>query len=212
MHMGEIMTKKERIDMVVDDYKGIIPYCECFFILSIMYSSKACLARFDEYERLLHPYKNENLGELISSLQQALTYASEISRFFWPSQKKDENKNELHQARGKRLRDAFQMKDSSPISNRKVRNCFEHFDENLDFFSLKDSSFGYLFPFHYFDGTEEIGGVPKHYFMGINPKKQTLILCDEEFPFSGIKEEVERINSLALNFLTNGSHLPQASS
>jgi hypothetical protein len=48
-------------------------------------------------------------------------------------------------ARGKRLRIGFDLSEDSPLKWRRLRNTFEHFDEDLDRFLLADRV-GYFFP------------------------------------------------------------------
>ncbi|MBL7406354.1 hypothetical protein INQ30_29005, partial [Escherichia coli] len=65
---------------------------------------------------------------IFATVQEALTHAGALSRFFWPV-KKD---SLLAAARGEKLREAFALTDASPLKWRRLRNAFEHFDEDLD--------------------------------------------------------------------------------
>jgi hypothetical protein len=204
--MNEKFSENERITKVVNSFGGILPCTEVCYIISIIYSSQACLNCFSRYESLL---PRKNLPEIISSLQQALSYAAEISRFFWPSYTKEKNMNPLAKARGKKLRNAFSVKDDSPLSNRALRNYFEHLDEHMDSFFLSDNSFGIWIPYSFMDTANKEQGVQTHYFKMVDPQNEKMILFDTEFSFSEIKAEVERIDNFAHQFYENGGRLPR---
>jgi hypothetical protein len=57
--------------------------------------------------------------------QAMLNAAALLSKMLWPSERGD-------QWRGRALRQALGVQPDSPLKNRKMRNLFEHFDEQLD--------------------------------------------------------------------------------
>jgi hypothetical protein len=105
-----------------------------FYVQSILYNAERSIAAFRRFDIAVE-------GLIVSTVQEALTHAGALSRFFWPVKKGDS----LATARGERLRELFSLSEASPLKSRKLRNAFEHFDEDLDRFLLYDR-FGYLFP------------------------------------------------------------------
>jgi hypothetical protein len=67
-------------------------------------------------------------SEVFRALHSFLTHTANISRLLFPSRKKDR----YAQQRGKKLRDALSVDDSSPIADRSLRDHLEHYDERLD--------------------------------------------------------------------------------
>jgi hypothetical protein len=62
-----------------------------------------------------------------------LTHSATLSRIFWPAPRPRTPEALAREmaARGKALRDAFQVSDGSPLRDRTVRNGFEHMDEAM---------------------------------------------------------------------------------
>ena len=125
-----------------------------------------------------------------------------LPRFFWPV-KKD---CLLAATRGKRLRDAFGFDDASPLKWRKLRNAFEHFDEELDRFLLTDRV-GCFFPSplvaEHTLADEVIGNI----FKLVDPKHGICVLLGEKFEFRQIRREVQRVLARALEMDEQGSRL-----
>lgn len=194
-------ARKERASLIAREYSGIYPVYEAFYIHSIIYASErseTAFKRFDEAVAAVRP------PELIfATVQEALTHAGALSRFFWPMKNK---KNELVAARGSRLRDAFALDDTSALKWRKLRNAFEHFDEDLDRFLLEDLA-GCFFPGPLVDdhtlANESIG----HIFKLVDPEHGVCVLLGEKFEFRPIRHEVQRILSRAREMDKQGSRL-----
>ncbi|MCE9786044.1 hypothetical protein [Shewanella algae] len=74
----DIDEKERRAKLVVEDYNGIVPYCEAFYIHSIMYSAGRCLESFDRYRQL----KKEEISPeyLICIVQEAVGHAAALSK------------------------------------------------------------------------------------------------------------------------------------
>lgn len=72
----DIDEKERRAKLVVEDYDGIVPYYEAFYIYSIMYSAGRCLESFDRYRQL----KNEDISPeyLIYIVQEAVGHAAAL--------------------------------------------------------------------------------------------------------------------------------------
>src|SRR2546427_584199 len=59
------------------------------------------------------------------SIQSLLVAVANISKILWPRKKLDE-------ARGGPLRHHFGIRNDSVLKSREFRNCFEHYDEQLE--------------------------------------------------------------------------------
>ena len=62
------------------------------------------------------------------SVQGILVAAANLSKIFWPSEKR---KNGKFVERGMHLRKRFDVQDESPLATQDVRHAFEHFDERF---------------------------------------------------------------------------------
>lgn len=93
--------------------------------------------------------------------------------------------SELAAARGKRLREAFALDETSPLKWRKLRNVFEHFDEDLDRFLLHDRA-GYIFKL-------------------VDPEHGICVLLREKFEFRPIRQEVGPVLTRALEMDDSGA-------
>lgn len=194
----DIRSKREA--MISSDYHGIYPVYEVFYIHSIIYAaerSETAFQRFDEAVAANLP------PELIfATVQEALTHAGALSRFFWPM-KRD---NELSVARGAKLRDAFDLNDASALRWRKLRNAFEHFDEDLDQFLLEDRA-GHFFPRPLVEDQTLADETIGHIFKLVDPKHSICVLLGQKFEFRPIRSEVQRILSRALELDDQGGRL-----
>lgn len=193
--------------MCAEDYEGIIPYQEAFFIHSIIYSATRCLDSFERYEY----YKNQEIpaDDLISIVQEAVGHAAALSRYFWPSRigrKEQPNMNKMKEQRGVKLRTAFGLDKTSSLYNRDLRNTWEHFDERLDEYLIKNDS-GYFFPGCTI-GSHTLADDPiGHIFKLLDKENNCLVLLGEKFFFIPIKGAVSDILYKAIQFDKNGSRL-----
>lgn len=191
---------KEREELIVKSSQGIFPPYEAFYIQSIIYAaerSETAFQRFDEAVATRRP-----AALIVATVQEALTHAGALSRFFWPV-KKD---NQLTAARGARLRGAFAVDDTSALKWRKLRNAFEHFDEDLDRFLLEDR-FGHFFPDPLVADQAFSDEAAGHIFKLVDPKHGVCILLGKKFEFRPIRGEVVRILSYARKKHEQGGRL-----
>ena len=194
-------TSNERACLVVDQYGGILPYYEAFYIHSIIYSAERSLAAFERFTAALAGSGSESL--IVASVQEALAHAAAVSRFFWPMH--DENR--LAVARGNRLKNAFELGDSSPMKWRKLRNAFEHFDEDLDKFLLQDQA-GHFFPGPLVAPHGLANESNGHIFRLVDPENGICVLLGEKFEFRPIQQEVRRVLLRAQEMDSKGCRLP----
>ncbi|HCL66390.1 MAG TPA: hypothetical protein DIC56_16435 [Rhizobium sp.] len=193
-------VRKERESQIAKQYRGIYPVYETFYIHSIIYAAERSETAFQRFDEAVVASRSAAL--IVATVQEALTHAGALSRFFWPV-KKD---NELAAARGDRLRDAFALDDTSALKWRKLRNAFEHFDEDLDRFLLDDRA-GYFFPSPHVDDQALADEAIGHIFKLVDPKHGVCVLLGEKFEFKPIRREVRRILSRALEMDEQGGRL-----
>ena len=129
---------KRRANIAVEQYNGLVPYCEVFYILSIRYSASRCLEAFARYDTARTKPDAEEMA--VSSVHEALGHAAALSRFFWPSGLGNNDFSKLRAKRSERLREAFNMDEQSPLRSRDLRDALEHFDERLDLYLLEQDA------------------------------------------------------------------------
>lgn len=187
-------SKKElerRSQIVTEDNNGCLPMHMPFFTSSIRYSANCALQSFNKYDNLL---KEDVSGfELISEIQEAITHVGALSRFYWPSSmgKKDQF-HAQKMARGKQLRNRYGISDDSPISDRKLRNAWEHFDEKLDIYLLTNDT-GAFFPDPILNSHTLADDENGRVFKLLDIKNECLVLLGKKFFFKPIRDEVEGI-------------------
>ncbi|MCA2008024.1 hypothetical protein [Tritonibacter mobilis] len=184
-------VRREREAMIAREYQGIYPINEVFYIHSIIYAAERSDTAFQRFDKAVAADLPPTL--IVSTVQEALTHAGALSRFFWPMKKKE---NELTVARGNKLRDAFALDDTSALKWRRLRNAFEHFDEDLDRFLLHDRA-GCFFPGPLVDDQALADDSIGHIFKLVDPKHGICVLLGEKFEFRPIRSEVRRILSRA---------------
>lgn len=84
-------------------------------------------------ERLRATHDNFDHVETWCSIQSILVAAGNVSKILWP--------NEKYKIRGERLRQLLKVEKDNPLSNRRFRNHFEHYDERIEEY-FKDNSQG----------------------------------------------------------------------
>lgn len=79
---------------------------------------------FRASERLQVTHEHFDHVETWCSIQSILVATGNVSKILWPSKK--------FKVRGIRLRKLLNVDDTNPLSDRKFRNHFEHYDERVD--------------------------------------------------------------------------------
>ncbi len=185
-----------RID-IIEDYGGILPYFEAFYILSIQYTAQSAMDAFLRYQVRLS--SDSSPAQTVATIHEALGHAAALSRFFWPARK-----DRLHNARAIRLRTAFNVEGTSVLKDRKIRNALEHFDEKLDEFLLLEEA-GHFFPTAIVHSHEIADEPTSKFFKLVDPDAEIFVLLNEKFEFSKVGLEISRILELANRFDANGS-------
>jgi len=75
-------------------------------------------------ERLQSKHDNFDHVETWCSIQSILVAAGNVSKILWPSEK--------YKIRGERIRQLLKVEKDNPLSSRKFRNHFEHYDERIE--------------------------------------------------------------------------------
>src|SRR5258708_26919324 len=104
-------TRKQRETEVIQQYGGISPYDEAFYIESVLYAAGRCEDAFRRFDAAVAG--GESKAVIFATMQEGLTHAAALSRFFWPTKGRP-----LSEARGNRLREAFELEDTSPLKLR----------------------------------------------------------------------------------------------
>ncbi|TGD74346.1 hypothetical protein E4634_09545 [Mangrovimicrobium sediminis] len=185
---------EHRAEITLDTCGGIQPMHMAFYGISIRYSAERALAAFELYDYLAQ--ENADPASQISAVQEAVGHVGALSRYFWPStagKKKTELKQyELKLARGEKLRKQFKITEESPLSDRDLRNAWEHFDEKLDTYVLSNDA-GYFFPTPMIESHELADHPVGKIFKLLDPEAECLVLLGKKFFFGPLRTEVERI-------------------
>ena len=179
------------LKQVIEDCGGIQPPHLAFYMESIRFNVEAAMNSI-EYLASFIEMTNETKGEyemtrklqteILDNLQNMLTHAASLSRYFWPSRP---GKNNIHEKRAETLRERFGLDKNSPLKNRKLRNQLEHFDENLDNHLWAKPIVGHVIP-AYVGGEFDNKGVPAHLF-------RAFYIDSGIFETLGVRHEVQPI-------------------
>lgn len=195
-----------RAKEIAKNWEGIYPTYEAFYIHSIKYSLERALESFWRYGDGLEKGDSELA---VSSIHEAFTHAAGLSRFFWPSSMGRKNKkglSELKEKRALKLRKAFNLNDSSPLKNRKLRDALEHFDERLDQYLLSNLV-GNVFPGAIVDRLEQSSQPITHAFKLVDPEQAAFSLLGEVHFFEPLCVELARISEIVDSMCENGYRL-----
>jgi hypothetical protein len=179
---------EQRRALVADEYNGILPMFELFYLTSIVYVAERCLSSYAEYKEAL---ASKSRDVIFSRMQDTIAYAGGVARFFWPTKRG----GRLAAKRGETLRSFFQIDSSSPISDKSLRNTLEHFDERLDEFLVENDAGGFVVQAIVGD-LEDYAERTVKVFKLIDPEKRTIVILNERFEYQPIINEVGRILAL----------------
>lgn len=140
--------------------------------------------------------------DLFDELQNILHQAGCISRYFFPSGRAIKTK---HSARASRLRKALEVKDTSPVARRELRDSIEHFDERLDNYLSRDPV-GEFIPMDV-DYIRRNHNHTRHVLKGFYINPMTFVLLGEEYEMAPIVNEIIRIDDALKECRRNGYRL-----
>ena len=204
------VTSKDRRKEMSTEQLAIWPPFQVFYIQSMLFNSSSAIrsiARLESiFNKLPEQITEEDISRLptkaiLDELQNMVLQSASLSRYFWPVRKG-------HEARAKRLRDAFAMDDNSPLFNRDLRNALEHFDERLDHY-IAAGIVGYVFP-EYVGAKPEDDGVSGHFFRAYFPDTGEFRLLNEEFKIQPLSDELLFVHHHLTTLDQNGGMLRNA--
>ncbi|MBN1363250.1 MAG: hypothetical protein JW976_00445 [Syntrophaceae bacterium] len=161
---------------------------EMVFIGEIVLQSKiAELAA----KRLSAAHDNLDNIEVWSSIQSILVAAGNVSKILWPSKEYAE--------RGERLRELLNVDDNNILSDRSLRNHFEHYDERIEKWFKGESSA--VYSDLAIDPLKSIwGNVPTNHHRAYDPLTQTLTFRGESFDLAAVLKELKEIRVKCSDF------------
>lgn len=207
MELPDQSELDRRSNIISEQYDGIFPTHEAFYIQSIIYSASRASEAFLRYEVGLTT--KMAAAYVVSSVHEALGHSAALSRFFWPSPmggKKSRPLNKLHRARAEKLREAFGVDESSALKGRYLRDALEHFDERLDAFLLKNH-IGHFIPAPFIESEETADDPSTHIFKMVDPVSSCFVLLGEKHDFEDIRQANTDILKKAEDMDRNGSRL-----
>ena len=194
------------------DYQIWFPY-EVFYIESMLTVARSAMTEQTVLQETLEKIKNlEQINKddeefIIDLVQNVINRAAALSKYFWPKENNKKNRNELHQKRGRRLREAFNVNDDNPLKDPKGRNFIEHFDEKLDLYLL-DGIVGNIIPSYVGNRINNDQGI-HHFFRAFYVNDWTFIILNMEYKLMPIVDEIIRIYLLLEKFNKEGGRLPR---
>lgn len=192
---------------------GILPFYEAFYIDSMLLNTQSAIdswERVSECFRMIdgefseHPKIDCSTEKILDSLQNLIARASALSRYFWPAR---DGKNLEHKRRAVQLRHTFAVTDESPLKDRELRNCMEHFDERLDHY-LSKLIIGHIIP-SYVGSAPGEPEVPQHFFRAYFVDVDTFAILGSHYQIQPIVDEISRLHSILLRCNTEGCRLPR---
>lgn len=137
-------------------------------------------------ERLEDTQNNFDKIEIWCSIQSILVATGNVSKIFWPTRKN-------YKQRGERLRHLLKVENDNPISDRRFRNHFEHFDERIeDWFENSSSSVHIDLAMN---PSLPPNDIPPNTHRGYNSFNNTLIFKDDILDLNEILTALEEIHS-----------------
>jgi len=163
---------------------------EMIFISEIVLQSKiAELAT----KRLSAIKDNFDQIEVWSSIQSILVAAGNVSKILWPQEKK-------YAVRGKRLRELLKVDDTNMLSDRSLRNHFEHYDDRIEkWFKGKSSA---VYSDLAIDPLKSMRrNFPTNHHRAYDPLTQTLTFRGESFDLAAVLKELKEIRIKCRHFV-----------
>ena len=144
-------------------------------------------------ERLQATYDDFDPVEIWGAIQSILVAAGNVSKILWPSRKRSFS-------RGQSLRLVLAVDDGNPLSNRNLRNHFEHYGERIEDWFEKNSSAVYsdssIDPFG-----SPLGQKAGNSHRAYDPLTQTLTFRGESTDLAAIIRALHEIRISCRNFV-----------
>lgn len=154
------------------DNKKLKPLAEMALIGEIVTQSKFAEKAADQLD------KSSDSVENWGSIQSILVAAANVSKILWPARKR-------YMARGKQLRELLGVDDDSLLSDRTLRNHFEHYDERIeDWFDSNNSAVYMDSRIDPFEPTPL--SLPQLFHRSYNPTSRTLSFRNESIDLAAV--------------------------
>jgi len=190
---------KRREKIVIDEFGGICPIYEAFYLESLVYAAGSSVSAFARYDEAVE--RGTDKAAIVAQVHEALSHAASVSRFFWPAPKKG-----IPPRRAEKLRETFELDETSPLYARDLRNALEHFDERLDDYLLGEIS-GYIFPAPMVDSAALADEALGYIFRLVDPVTDTFVLFGKKYPFGHLREAVTSVFERAMKLAGHGGRL-----
>lgn len=175
---------RRRQEILINEYNGISPYTMVFYTMSIEHSAKAATKAFERFAKIKD--EKDAASSSASFIHEGLSHCAAVSRFFWPPN----GSSRLAKVRGNKLKEFYNISDSSPLHNRELRNELEHFDEKLDHFLIENDT-GSFIPTALLGPYKE-DPITK-VFKQVDPDKELFIVFNKKFEYGPIAREIYNI-------------------
>jgi hypothetical protein len=137
-------------------------------------------------ERLKVAYGNSDKIEVWGSIQSILGSAANVSKILWPVRQQ-------YKERGVRLRQILKVQDTHILSDRKFRNYFEHYDEQVDEW-FKNQDQGVYIDLSMNPSFNTIwGDFPPQGNRGYNSFNNTVVFRGETMDLNGVLKALEEL-------------------
>ncbi len=135
---------------------------------------------------LAHPGEQKiNMLKFWKAIQCILVFSGNVSKLFWPPDAK-------YRARGVELRASLGVEDDNVLNDRKLRNCFEHFDEYLQKWLVAHEGKGVVD--HCIASRKVLTSIkPEIYRRLFEPDTYSVTFMGEQFPLRPIEEALWKI-------------------
>ena len=183
-----------------EDWK-IWPVYDKLYFECIRSAAASAITSWEEINLIITDQQLFNADELrlVDLAENIVNQAAIISRYFFPTtDRRNSAKNTIHQLRGEKLREMYQIKSDTILTDRSVRNHIEHFDENLDRFLNKPVA-GMIYPKTVFISSDNINPV-SHLFKAYVVNNFKFISLDEEIDLRIIMKEIFDIFNSSIGF------------
>ncbi len=129
--------------------------------------------------------KSSDPVEVRGSIQSILVAVANVSKILWPARKQ-------YMARGKQLRELLGVDDDNLLSDRTIRNHFEHYDERIEDWFESTNSVVYMDSrIDPFEPTPL--SLPQLFHRSYNPTSRTLSFRNESIDLSAVLTELAKI-------------------
>jgi hypothetical protein len=192
---------------------GILPFYEAFYIDSMLLNTQSAIVSWKRVSECLRVRDGEvrevpqfdcATEEILDSLQNLIARAAALSRYFWPARG---GRNQEHKRRAEQLRHVFAVTDNSPLKDRELRDCMEHFDERLDHY-LSRLIIGHIIPSYIGPAPSQIE-MPQHIFRAYFFDIGTYSILGAHYQIQPIVDEISRLHRILLQCNTDGCRLPR---